>query len=146
MYPYCWQDLTRYKLLIVQTARQYPGNVWLDYDQAFRKDAAATALSDWSKMNLELYNFHLQPPPIPTTHQPLSSSSSPSAHLRYPTTKYCHSWNDSMCRWPFGRCRFLHACEKCNGDHATVNWKALFPLSHSLQKISLNQLSWGIPL
>ena len=132
----------------MQTARQYPGNVWLDYDLAFRKDAAATALSDWSKM---LYNFHLRPPPIPSTHQPLSSSSSPSAHLRYPSTKYCHSWNDGMCWWPFWRCRFRHACEKCNGDHARVNCPYRSSgrrrsRSPPPQESSLNQMSWGIPL
>ena len=53
-----WPDLTKYKLLIIQTARQSPSRAWLEYDLAFRKDAAATGASDWSKMNLDLYNFH----------------------------------------------------------------------------------------
>ena len=35
------------KLLIIQRARQYPGRAWLDYDLAFRKDAAALSLIDW---------------------------------------------------------------------------------------------------
>ena len=65
-YPSRWQDTTQYKLLILQTASQFPGPAWLNYDTAFRKDAAASLLADWSKMNLDLYNFHtLRPAPLP---------------------------------------------------------------------------------
>ena len=45
-HPSRWQDLTQYKLLILKTARQFPGKAWLHYDVAFRKDAADSALSD----------------------------------------------------------------------------------------------------
>ena len=65
-YPSRWQETTQYKLLILQTASQSPGAAWLNYDTAFRKDAAASLLADWSKMNLDLYNFHtLRPAPLP---------------------------------------------------------------------------------
>ena len=37
-------------LPIVQTARQYPGCAWLAYYLAFRKDAAASGLTEWSKI------------------------------------------------------------------------------------------------
>ena len=50
--------MTQYKLLILKTSRQFPGKAWLHYDIAFRKDAAASGLVDWSRMNLDLYNFH----------------------------------------------------------------------------------------
>ena len=39
--PLRWLDLTKYTLIIIQTARQYPGLAWLEYDLAFRRDAAA---------------------------------------------------------------------------------------------------------
>ena len=39
-----WQDMTQYKLLILQTARQFSDKAWLHYDTAFRKDAAAAAV------------------------------------------------------------------------------------------------------
>lgn len=53
-HPQRWSYLTKYKLLIIQTAHQFSGRAWLDYDLAFRKDAAALGLimSDWPKMNL----------------------------------------------------------------------------------------------
>ena len=72
-HPHRWSDLTKYKLLIIQTARHAPGRSWLEYDTAFRKDAAATGASDWSRMNLDLYNFHLRSsvPPL-LYHCPLA--------------------------------------------------------------------------
>ena len=57
-YPSRWQDTTQYKLLILQMACQFPRPAWLNDDMAFRKDAAAYFLTDWSQMNLNLYNFH----------------------------------------------------------------------------------------
>lgn len=41
-----WPDLTKYKLPIIQTARQSLGRAWLEYDLAFRKDVAATDALD----------------------------------------------------------------------------------------------------
>ena len=61
-HPHRWRDLSKYKLLIIQTARLFSSSAWLEYDLAFRKDAGASGLSDWSRMNLDLYNFHLRSP------------------------------------------------------------------------------------
>ena len=61
---------------------------------AFRKDAAASLLADWSKMNLDLYNFHTRAAatvtgqsdltrltyPIPQPHR-MSNPSVPSTPL-----------------------------------------------------------------
>ena len=59
-HPHCWPDLTKYKLLlIIQTARQSTSRAWMEYDLAFRKDAAATKASDWSKMNLDYLFIYL---------------------------------------------------------------------------------------
>ena len=42
-HPHRWPDLTRYTLLIIQTARQSPNRAWLEYDLAFHGDAAVGA-------------------------------------------------------------------------------------------------------
>ena len=43
----------------ISTAQVFSsGQVWLNYDRAFQEHAAATRLTDWSAMNLQLYNFH----------------------------------------------------------------------------------------
>lgn len=57
-FPHRWKDLTQYKLLILQTHRHFSSKVWLNYDRAFREHAAATRLTDWSCMNVQLFNFH----------------------------------------------------------------------------------------
>jgi len=46
-----WLDLTKYKLLVIQTAHQYPDLGWLEYNVAFRRNATAAGLTDWSKIN-----------------------------------------------------------------------------------------------
>ena len=71
--PLWWQDFTQYHSLIMQMVRQFPGSVWQNYDTAFRKGAVASGIMDWSKMNLDLYNFHTR---IPSAGSQLSSSHS----------------------------------------------------------------------
>ena len=43
-HPHRWSNLTKCKLLVIQTAHQFPSLAWLQYNLAFRKDPAA--LSD----------------------------------------------------------------------------------------------------
>lgn len=57
-FPHRWKDLSQYKLLILWTYQQFSGRVWLNYDRAFRKNAAASWVTDWSPMNVQLYDFH----------------------------------------------------------------------------------------
>ena len=45
-HPHRWPDLTKYKLLIIPTACHSPDRVWLEYDLAFGRDAAATGATD----------------------------------------------------------------------------------------------------
>ena len=122
-HPHRWPDLTKYKLLIIQTARQSTSRAWMEYDLAFRKDAAATGASDWSKMNLDLYNYHLRSPapianPQSSTSPPVTVSASRGYNSQPP---YCISWNNGQCRWPFGECRYRHICSSCNSDHPRVS-------------------------
>ena len=128
-YPSRWRNTTQYELLILQTASQFPGPAWLNYDTAFRKDAAASLLADWSKMNLDLYNFHTRASGTVTgqsaqhsTSLPHTSASSnvPPKHSFEPI-QYCRSWNDGACRWSLGQCRYRHVCERCDGQHPLTN-------------------------
>ena len=124
-----WQDTTQYKLLILQTASQFPGPAWLNYDTAFRKDAAASLLADWSKMNLDLYNFHTRASGTVTgqsaPHSPslphTSASSNVPPKRSFDPIQYCRSWNDGACRWCLGQCRYRHVSERCNGQHPLTN-------------------------
>ena len=90
--------MTQYKLLILKTSRQFPGKAWLHYHIAFRKDPAASGLVDWSRMNLDLYNFHTRA----TLLQTSLSSDVPSSASRTLASFHniCRSWDDGTCRWP----------------------------------------------
>ena len=86
-----WPDLTKYKLLIIQTAHLPPG--WLGWSATlpFERMPAATGTSDWSPMNLDLYNFHLRTSPIVT----LQPSPAPSS------TMVSASWGSRRASCPF---------------------------------------------
>ena len=57
-FPHRWRDLTSYKLSILQTYRQFSGFCWLDYDRTFREHAAAEKVTNWSKIHVQLFNYH----------------------------------------------------------------------------------------
>ena len=118
-HPSRWQDMTQYKLLILQTTRQFSGKAWLHYDTAFRKDAAASGLTDWSRMNSDLYNFQTRLPQQ-QQFQPPTTSSSPSRSIAS-SSIFSRSWNNGSCAWPYGQCRYRHHCEKSEGEHPCVN-------------------------
>ena len=50
--------MLHYPLLILWTHCLFAGRVWLVYDLAFCKHAAATNHTDWSTINVQLFNFH----------------------------------------------------------------------------------------
>ena len=43
----------------MRTAQQFSGSAWLSYDQAFRRQAAASKLNDWSPTHPELFHFYV---------------------------------------------------------------------------------------
>ena len=52
------RDLLSYMALIIRMAKRYTGNCWLNYDRAFRLEAAASNLRDWSQLKPDLYSYH----------------------------------------------------------------------------------------
>lgn len=94
--------------------QKIPYSAWQLYDTAFCKDAAATGLTNWSKMNPDLNNFHTQAPSLPLTNvrDPQVKSTSSQFGLD-------HNQNSSqftqvfvgLCWWPVGRWRFHQACK-----------------------------------
>ena len=86
-----------YQLLILRTHRQFTGRVWFAYDHAFREHAAATNLTDWSSINVQLFNFHAAGAAVRAYNAPVDGSPEPrgSASL----TIVCKSWNRGRV-WP----------------------------------------------
>lgn len=118
-FPHRWRDLTAYKLLILRTYRQFGGQVWLNYDLAFRQHAAATKLTDWSAMNVQLFNFHAAGT---TNHSyPGRVIAQGEATGSHSSDIICRSWNRGQCSSPYKSCKFAHKCSSCNGDHRAAD-------------------------
>ena len=115
-FPHRWQDLTQYKLLILRTYRQFNGRVWLAYDQAFREHAAAVNLTNWSSINVQLFNFHAAGASVRGGQGSLArDATEPSGSST--SQVICRSWNAGRCSASFSSCRFAHRCSICAGSH-----------------------------
>ena len=133
-YPARVADLLKYQLLIMRTAQQFSGSAWLSYDRAFRRQAAAYKLTDWSHLNPELFHFYVSgcvSVEHPTVAPPVQSVSptKPSrpadvmeASGTPSSSTLCHSWNAGRCSSQFLRCRFRHSCDfpGCSALHRRV--------------------------
>ena len=129
-------DLLRYQLLIMRTAQQFPGAAWIKYDCAFRREAAVAKLNDWSRMNAELFHFHIsgrQPrssyhtdPPRPEqlpAKELQEAGGSPSG------TTVCHSWNTGKFRQRSHDVAFATRVTIPVVTHSTVEfWSTYRPL------------------
>ena len=114
-FPNRWKDLMNYQLLILRTHRQFTGRVWFAYDCAFREHAAATNLTNWSSINVQLFNFHAAGAAVRASNAPVDGSPAPRGSA--PSTIVCKSWNRGRCVAPHASCRFAHTCSSCSGPH-----------------------------
>ena len=114
-------DLIRYQLLILRMYTHFGGLAWYNYDEAFRRDAAARHVVDWSGMHVELYNFHTsastrvpQPSLAPLSRESIGASFG---------TTICRSWNLGCCVAARAVCRYLHVCDvsRCRGPHRRIH-------------------------
>ena len=119
-FPNRWKDLMQYQLLILKTYRHFSGRVWLAYDQAFREHAAASRLTDWSSMNVQLFNFHSAASSAHGTSL-VSSNDSPEPPGSSSSAIHCKSWNKGRCTAPFAFCRYSHRCSVCSGVHRAIS-------------------------
>ena len=119
-FPHRRRDLLLYELLILRTYRQFGGKVWRSYDRAFREHAAAVKLTDWSSMNVQIYNFHAAGGARGYSRG--SSGESGSEPSGTASAKdVCRSWNGGKCSSLFTNCRYAHKCANCHGSHRSVD-------------------------
>ena len=116
-FPHRAADLMRYLLSILRTYTQFGGTAWLDYDEAFRRDAAARQISDWSAIHVELYNYH-------TAAAHSSAATRPALSFRESRgatqgSTIWRSWNSGRCVSFLPTCRYSYICEfpGCRGCH-----------------------------
>ena len=126
-FPHRARDLSAYMALIIRTAKRFGGRAWLQYDRAFRREAEASFLQDWSAMKPDLYNYYTAA--HGNSSSPLHAQTSPKRFRREPrgspeSRELCISWNQGRCVSPREDCRFRHACNfpGCTkGDHRRVD-------------------------
>ena len=116
--PFLWSSLPISHTagrICPNTFQQFSGCVWLNYDRAFREHAAAPRVTNWSAMDVQLYNFHAadvaargRPGESAILLEPVGDRSA---------TVKCRSWNRGRCIAPSGSCRFAHTCSACGADH-----------------------------
>ena len=105
-FPHRRKDLMQYPLLILRTHRQFAGRVWLAYDRAFREHAAASNLTDWSTINVQLFNFHAAGASVRSRGELSEEFSEPRGAPS--SLIICKSWNRGHCVAPSTSCRFAH--------------------------------------
>ena len=127
-HPHRAADLLRYHLLILRLASQFQGSAWCEYDEAFRRDAAARQITDWSNMHVELFNFHTGSggPRSGASRSSLGATETPNRWEPRGTssaTTFCYSWNAGKCASSRRTCRYAHVCSVplCHGSHRRVD-------------------------
>ena len=124
-----WRDLASYKLLILRTYRQFSGSAWCEYDKAFRQHAAASKLTDWSGINVQLFNFHTAGSgprnSVASSVSRVGSTFEPQGNNNSNCSVVCLSWNKGHCVARAAVCRFKHVCSKCFAPHREIECQAL---------------------
>ena len=113
-----WKDLMQHQLLILRTYRHFSGRAWLECDQAFCEHTAASQLTNWSSMNVQLFNFHSASSARGTSL--VSSNDSHELPGSSSSVIHCKSWNKGCYTAPFASCHYSHRCSVCSGVHRAI--------------------------
>lgn len=133
------RDQMAYARLLIQEAQRHGGMGWLDYDRAFRQQAANDLSLRWNTLSPSLQAstilgqkqlgqssfctlcrgvdhtrahcalFCLEPPAVTTSAATRTMTRSSFSQRRY---NVCISWNRGACVFP-GQCTFRHVCATC---------------------------------
>ena len=117
------RDLLSYMALIIRMAKRYSGNCWLNYDRAFRLEAAASNIRDWRQLKPDLYSYHTSISSVERNRVVSSSDNRHEPRGLQSATEICRSWNSGACVSPRDTCRFRHCCNRpgCGGPHRRIN-------------------------
>ena len=120
------RDLLSYMALIIRMAKRYSGNCWLNYDRAFRLEAAASNIRDWSKLKPDLYSYRTSISSVERNRVVSSSDNRHEPRGLQSATEICRSWNSGACVSPRDTCRFRHCCNRpgCGGPRRRINCRA----------------------
>ena len=117
-------DLLSYMALIIRMAKRYTGTCWLNYDRAFRLEAAASNLHDWSQLKPDLCSYHTSVSSTETcTGFVALSSNRRKPQVSQSASEFCRSCNTGACTSPRELCRIRQHCSRrgCGGPHRRIN-------------------------
>ncbi|CAH3030549.1 unnamed protein product [Porites evermanni] len=101
--------------LAAEQTSNLPSTPATTYDRALREHAAASNLTDWSTINVQLFNFHAAGASVRSlgelSEEFSESRGAPSSLI------ICKSWNRGHCVAPSSSCRSAHKCSSCFGPH-----------------------------
>ena len=122
-------EFMAYQSTIVKCYRDYDGLSWVQYDRAFRRQAAVTKSLNWSQINGTLYSLcfagkgrrnatcvHCLSDNHGSDHCPDAPATA--SKTRASTNELCRLFNaagGSRCRYK--SCKYLHKCSACRQDH-----------------------------
>ena len=145
--PAAVKELLAYMFTIIRAVQEFEDPAWRNYDEAFRKKAAATGNRKWSEIDTLIYNRiftgHAKKLQLPSP----GSSNSTQAHtfpaaMQMPQGHYtdppppkhpapmsparsdiCYLFNRGSCRYG-SLCKYRHMCSVCSGRHPKVSCRA----------------------
>ena len=118
-------SLISYFLLLAKTHRDVQGGGWLDYDRAFRKQAAEKRDLSWSCLEPTLFLSTV----VTQGAAAANKSAQPSKFEPKKDAPVCFAWNLSSCTFP--RCKYRHVCLKCQGPHRKKDCTEVGPIAAS---------------
>ena len=137
--PHRIADLLGYQQRIIQASYNRQPGCWADYDRQFRSKASATSSTNWSTIDLNIWNDA-----FPDHNMTYGSSTQSVPRSQYSTRRYtsnqtrraplsqqriCLDWNDDPnpdC--PHPHCKYDHLCYRCAYNPRIVDnrHKAMF--------------------
>ena len=156
------RTMLAYARLIIREAQRHGGSGWLDYDWAFRQQAALDPSVKWNELHPGIQAATLvghSSGPVPSCRicrepdhsaaqcalsytqpqgparggdQPDWQSGSSQPPPRLRWDRICASWNSGRCLFP-GTCKFRHVCLTCYQPHRAKDYMATPVLSDSKQ-------------
>ncbi len=146
-YPQVLPSLMAYQAIITKASKEFDGVGWVQYDRAFKRQAAVTKDLQWEKINTTLYSVCFAGKAKvqslcsfclcsghPTTACPesmdygspwrpmqgwnLPQTATPTPRLAGSGAEVCRLFNHAAGpRCHYASCKFRHACTSCGGPH-----------------------------
>ena len=136
-------DLLGYLVQIIKTSLEFDGPAWANYDNTFRRQAAATGNKNWASLNPSLFSIcftdkgrwrskcddclgaghstNLCPFRECETEPLFSGDRRGGSYEANSSWPRCQRFNEGKCT--FLDCSFRHVCARCNGPHPAIACK-----------------------